>query len=88
MQNKWLEIPLLAFLLIVPSYTIRKRFNMKQADGNPVGLGQRAISLIALLILVPVISVLAVENILAKDALATLLGTIVGYTLGSLTKES
>ena len=88
MQNKWIEIPLLLFLLTAPLYTIWKRLNLKKADGSPFGLGHRAISLISLLVLVPVISVLALENVLPKDALVTLFGTIVGYTLSSLTKES
>lgn len=61
---------------------------MKKADGNPFGLGHRAISLISLLVLVPVISILVIENVLPKDALVSLLGTIVGYTLSSLTKDS
>jgi hypothetical protein len=87
MQNKWLEIPLLGFLLIAPLYTIWKRLGLKKADGNPFGFGQRAISLVALLVLVPVICILAIENVLPKDALVSLLGTIVGYTMSGLTKD-
>jgi hypothetical protein len=87
MQHKWLEIPLLVFLLVVPLYTIWKRLDLKKADGSPFGFGQRAISLVALLVLVPVICILAIENILPKDALVSLLGTIVGYTMSGLTKD-
>lgn len=88
MQNRWVEIPLLAFLLTAPLYTIWKRLSLKKADGSPFGLGHRAISLISLLVLVPVLSILAIENVLPKDALVSLFGTIVGYTLSSLTKDS
>jgi hypothetical protein len=87
-MQKSVEWVLLIFLLIAPSYTIWKRLNLKKSDGNPMGLGHRAISLIALLVMVPVISILALESVLPKDALVSLLGTIVGYTLSSLTKDS
>ena len=87
MQNKVLEIPLLSFMFVTTLYTLYKRFNLKKADGSPFGLGQRAISLVALLVIVPSLLVLSIENILPKDALVSLLGTIVGYTLSGLTKD-
>jgi hypothetical protein len=77
----------LIFLLIAPLYTIWKRLNLKKSDGSPFGIGHRTIALVALLVLVPVICILAIENILPKDALVSLLGTIVGYTLSGLTKD-
>lgn len=88
MQNKWIEVPLLAFLLVAPMYTLWKRLNLKKSDGNPMGFGYRAISLVALLVLVPVIALLAIEGVLPKDALVSLLGTIVGYSLSSLGRDS
>lgn len=87
MQNKWIEIPLLFLMIAGPFYTLYKRLNQKKADGSWMGLGQRVIQLVALFILVPAIIVLSVENILPKDALVTLLGTIVGYSLSGLTKD-
>ena len=69
-------------------YTLWKRLNLKKSDGNPMGLGYRAISLVALLVLVPVIALLAIEGVLPKDALVSLLGTIVGYSLSSLGRDS
>jgi hypothetical protein len=86
-QNKGIEIPLLIFLLTVPSQTIWKRLNLNKPDGTPFRLGHRANSLIALLVLVLIISILAIEKVLPTDALVTLLGTIVGYSLSSLSKE-
>jgi hypothetical protein len=75
-------------MLVGPFYTLYKRLNQKKIDGNPMGLGQRAIQLVALLVLVPAILILAVENILPKDALVSLLGTIVGYSLSGLARDS
>lgn len=87
MQNP-MEIVFAGFLLIVPTYTLYRRFQLKKADGSFYGIGQRAISLLALLVLVPTIAILALENALPKDAVVTLFGAIVGYSLTRLTKDS
>ncbi len=83
----WLEVPLLALMLLGSFYVLHKRLNLKKQDGNPMGLGQRVIQLIALIILIPAIMILGFEGILPKDALVSLLGTIVGYSLSGLTKD-
>ena len=87
MQNRMLEIPLLIFMFVATLYALYKRLNLKKADGEPFGLGQRGIALIALLVLLPSLMILSIENILPRDALVSLLGTIVGYTLSGLTKD-
>jgi len=87
MQNKWLELPLLGFMIVSSMYTIHVRMKLKKADGNPFGLGHRVISLVALFILIPAIMIMALENVLSKDAVAPLLGTIVGYSLSRLAKD-
>ena len=88
MQNfKWLEGALIILMILGPAYTLYKRLNQTKQDGNPMGLGQRVIQLVALFILVPAIVILALESILPKDALVSLLGTIVGYSLSGLTKD-
>jgi len=84
----WLEATLLVLMIVLPAYTLYKRFNQTKTDGNPMGLSQRVIQLIALLVLVPAVMILGLENILPKDALVTLFGTIVGYSLSGLTKDS
>jgi hypothetical protein len=88
MQNRGLEIPLLVFMTVVPAYTIYARLKLKKADGNPFGIGHRVISLIALLVLVPALMILSVEKLLPTDALISLLGTIVGYSLSRLSKDA
>jgi hypothetical protein len=82
-----MEAALVAIMFLGPGYTLYKRLNQKKTDGNPMGLGQRVIQLVALFILVPAILVLALESVLPKDALVSLLGTIVGYSLSGLTKD-
>jgi len=83
-KNAWLEVPLVVIMMFGTAYTLYKRLNMKKADGNPMGLGRRVHEMVALLMLVPIIGVLAVEDILPKEVVGTLLGTIIGYTLSGI----
>jgi hypothetical protein len=61
-------------------------------DGNvrevPKGIGSRMIQLISLLLIVPVVTLLAFEGSVTAELTGTLLGSIIGYTLGSLTKDT
>jgi hypothetical protein len=52
---------------------------------GPRGIGVRMIQLIALLVLIPIIAVLAIEGYLSGEGTGTLFGAIVGYALGGIT---
>ena len=51
------------------------------------GIGKRTIQFAAVTLVIPSILILAMEGILNPDVVATLLGTIVGYTLSGLADE-
>ncbi len=51
------------------------------------GIGKRTIQFAAVTLVIPSILILAMEGILNAEVVATLLGTIVGYTLSGLADE-
>ena len=88
----WIEFPLLVLAILGPLIIIVLRLKIKRkitekemTIEEPKGIGVRMIQLIALLILVPVISILALECRLTGEGTGTILGTIVGYALGGIT---
>lgn len=92
----YVEIPLCALAVFGPLLVVGARLyvKIKKTDerGNvteaPRGIGSRMIQLISLLILVPVVALLALEGSVTAELSGTLLGSIIGYTLGSLTSDS
>ena len=97
MQHPILEIALLLLAVLAPMVVLILRLSrccggvVKRTDKDgtvteePKGIGVRMIQLIAVLILVPVIAVLALEGSLTGEGTGTLLGAIVGYALGGIT---
>lgn len=91
----WIEFPLCALAVLGPLIVVTARLFVKQKttdkDGNikeaPRGIGSRMIQLISLLLIVPVVALLAFENSVTAELTGTLLGSIIGYTLGSLTRD-
>lgn len=53
-----------------------------------LGVGKRYIQYIAVVILLPIILILAMQGIIEKQLLGGLLGAIIGYTLSDLAKDS
>ncbi len=53
----------------------------------PRGIGCRMIQLIALLIIVPTVAILACEECITKEVAGTILASIAGYALGSVSAE-
>ena len=95
-KQPWIEVPLCALAVLGPLLVVTARLFVKQKttdkDGNikeaPRGIGSRMIQLISLLLIVPVVSLLAFEGSLSVELTGTLLGSIIGYALGSLTKDT
>jgi hypothetical protein len=90
----WLEIPLCILAVIGTLLVVISRLFIKISttkDGihkeAPRGIGSRMIQLIALLLLIPLIVILAVEGTLSKEVTGTLLGSIVGYALSGIGSE-
>lgn len=92
-RHPWIEFPLLALAVVGPLLIVIFRFSVKvrttdkdgKAEEGPRGIGVRMIQLIALLILVPVIAIIAMEGYLTGEGTGTIMGTIVGYALGGIT---
>ena len=67
------------------------RHKWPQADGSvkevPRGIGSRLIQLVSVLVIVPAICLLALEGGVTSELAGTLLGSVVGYTLGSLSRD-
>jgi len=92
----WVEIPLCALAVFGPLVVVTARLCVKlkttDKDGTvkeaPRGIGSRMIQLISLLVIVPVVALLALEGSITQELTGTLLGSIIGYTLGSLTRDA
>ena|GEM_PF-2427591 len=95
-QYPWIEIPLCALAVVGSLIVIVARLFVIQTvtdkDGNvkksPRGIGSRMIQLISLLLIIPVIALLAFEKAITIELTGTLMGSIIGYTLGSLRKDN
>jgi hypothetical protein len=95
-KQPWIEIPLCALAVLGPLLVVTARLCVKQKTTDqagyvkeaPRGIGSRMIQLISLLLIVPVISLLGFEGSITVELTGTLLGSIIGYTLGSLTKDN
>lgn len=55
-------------------------------DGK--GMGLRVIQFTALVTVLPIILILALEKMISTDVIGTLLGAIVGYVLSGISAES
>jgi hypothetical protein len=93
-KHPWIEIPLIGLATIGPLLVLFARLFVKQktTDGSsikeaPKGIGSRMIQLIAVLLIVPIVVILALEGSVSPELTGTLLGSIVGYTLGSLNTD-
>lgn len=92
-RHPWIEFPLCLLAIAGPLIVILCRFLIKketvQKDGavekRSWGIGVRVIQLIAVLILVPAVSILGLEGVLSGEGTGTLLGAVVGYALGGIT---
>ncbi len=88
----WIEFPLCALAVLGPLVIVIARLFVKQKttdkDGSikeaPRGIGSRMIQLISLLLIVPIVTLLALEGSVTAELTGTLLGSIIGYTLGSV----
>jgi hypothetical protein len=91
----WIEFPLCALAVFGPLTVVIARLFVRHKttdkDGNikegPRGIGSRMIQLISLLLIVPIVAVWGFESTVTAELTGTLLGSIIGYTLGSLTKD-
>ena len=79
--RQWIELiaGLIMFSGLVGTFYIRISLNK--------GIGLRAIQFMAIVFLVPVILILALENILTSETIAALLGAVAGYTLSGIGED-
>lgn len=51
------------------------------------GIGKRVIQYTALVLALPILLILTLEKIISGETAATLIGTVMGYTLSSISNE-
>jgi hypothetical protein len=91
----WIEIPLCslavagALLVVVGRLFVKTKTTDKEGKirEGARGIGARMLQLIALLVLIPVIAVLALEGTLSMELTGTLLGGIAGYALSGISGD-
>ena len=82
MEGKfWLEVAAALIMVGGTAGVFIERYRTKR------GIGVRIIQFLAVIIVVPVVLILALENILSSEAVATLLGAVVGYILSGIGKD-
>lgn len=93
-KQPWIEFPLCFLAIAGPLSVVVARLFMKtttEKDGviktAPRGIGSRVTQLVSLLLIVPIVALLAIEGAITVELTGTLLGSIIGYTLGSLTRD-
>jgi len=82
--SHWIQI----IFAIIPIIGILLAFKHRSLGDKPKGIGIRFIQLVSVILLVPVILILAMQGIIEKQLLGGLLGTVIGYTLSGLAKDS
>lgn len=77
-MKEWIEIILAGIMLFGLIGIFHNRLKLKK------GIGVRVIQLTTVILLLPTILILALEEFLSLDVVATLLGAIVGYVLAGI----
>lgn len=79
-----IEIGLALLIIIAPIgfYCFYK--DRKNEAGNPMGVGARAIQLLAVVMIIPAVLILALERILEGAVVGTLIGTLAGFILSNV----
>jgi len=76
----WAEIALASVMVIGVGSAMWSRMR----PGSLKGVGARFIQLIALLVILPLIGILAMEGKLSGETAGSLIGVAIGYTLGGI----
>jgi hypothetical protein len=74
----WLEVALAIALLGGVGAVFWERVHRDK------GMGQRTIQILSILMIVPLVGLLSLRDVLTGEAVATILGTIVGYVLAGV----
>jgi hypothetical protein len=77
-MKEWIEIILVGIMFLGLIGIFHNRIKLKK------GIGVRVIQFTTILLLLPTILILALEELLNLDVVATLLGAIVGYVLAGI----
>lgn len=80
-SNIWLEIVLAVALLGGIAAVFAERIYRKK------GIGKRTIQLLSILMIVPLAGVLALREAVSGEAVATILGTVLGYVLADVGRD-
>jgi hypothetical protein len=78
LQHGWLEGALIGVMVIGIVGTLYHRIRLQ------FGIGERAIQLVGLCLIIPAILILSLESKIQGETLGTILGAIVGYALSGI----
>lgn len=79
-----IEIIMAIVMLLGIGLLFHNRIKSKNKDGNLKGIGARIIQLATVLMLIPSLVILALEDVLKGETVGTLIGGLVGYILSGL----
>jgi hypothetical protein len=84
LKHGWVDGGLCLIALIGMGMVLYSRIK-KSPDGKaPKGIGVRSIQMVSVVVTVPVIAILALEGALSGEGAGTILGAIVGFSLGGI----
>jgi hypothetical protein len=93
-KNPWIELPLCGLAVFGAVIVLFGRLYVKQKttkDGvvkeAPRGIGVRMIQLLTLIIILPLVGILALEGALSAGEAGTIIASIAGYGLASISSE-
>jgi hypothetical protein len=78
LQHGLLDAALIGVMVIGVLGTLYHRLKME------LGIGDRAIQLVAICLVIPTVLILGLEGKIKEDSMGTIVGAMIGYALGSL----
>lgn len=78
LQHCWLDAALIGVMVIGIIGTLYHRIKME------FGIGDRAIQLVGLCLIIPAVLILSLESKIQGETLGTILGAIIGYALSGI----
>ena len=79
-----IEYALVAAMISAPTVFLIHRTFAKKSDGSHFGIGVRAVQFLGVAMLLPAVTLLAMEHLISGEVVATLLGAFIGYLFSNI----
>ncbi len=83
-SNACIEVALVTAIFTAPIALLVHRTIAKKDDGSHFGIGVRVIQFLGVAMLVPAVTLLALERLISGEVVATLFGAFVGYLFSNI----